>query len=132
MKRLRLTSIVAIALLVMLVACSPRRPNAPEDTRREKYSPLTLDCIFIQTIDSWKYLDPYHVIIYAPTRSNAYLLELGDYCQVFEHAEVIGISSHQNGRLCGRDQDALLVRGQRCSISTILPYKTGEDSKATK
>ncbi len=120
-----------LALLILITACSATR-STPEDTRREKYGPLTLDCIFVSTIDSWKYLDPYHVIIYAPSPSKGYLLELSNYCQVAQHAEAIGISSHQNGRLCARDQDALLVAGQRCSISAIMPYKTGEAPKTTK
>lgn len=97
-----------------------------------KYAPLTLDCIFINTIDSWKYLDPYHVTIYAPSRAHTYLVELTNYCQPLQHAEHIGISSHQSWRLCARDQDALLVGDQRCSIGAILPYKTGEEPKAAR
>jgi hypothetical protein len=34
--------------------------------------------------------------------------------------------------LCARDQDALLVGDQRCSIGAILPYKTGEEPKAAR
>lgn len=112
--------LLAIALLLLVTACSAG--PAPPDTRPEQYSSLTPDCIFIHTIDSWKYLDPYHVIIYAPSPSTGYLLELSSYCQVAEHAEHIGISSHQNGRLCARGQDALLVGDQRCSIISIRRY----------
>lgn len=122
---------VAIALLLLGAACAPRQPPV-DDTRREKYSPLTLDCIFISTIDSWKYLDPYHVIIYAPSPAKGYLLELSNYCQVAQHAERIAISSHQSGRLCARDQDALLVGGQRCSIATIQPYKPSDKPERTR
>lgn len=120
-----------IALLLLIGACSAGR-SAPQDPRPEKYSSLTQDCIFVSTIDSWKYLDPYRVIIYAPTPSKGYLLELSTYCQVAQYAEAIAISSHQNGRLCARDQDALLVGGQRCSIAAIRPYKTEEPSTISK
>ncbi len=124
--------IATLASLAVLAACAADQKTTTKDVRIEKYSPLTLDCIFIQTIDSWKYLDPYHVIIYAPSRAHAYLLELSNYCQPLQHAEHVGIASHQDGRLCARDRDALLVRDLRCSIATILPYKTEEDTGAAK
>ncbi len=119
--------ILAGTLVVAVVGCSAGSPNAPTDTRIERYSPLTLDCIFIRTIDDWRYLDPYHVIIYAPTRATAYLVELSNYCQPLQRAEHIGIASHQNGQLCARDRDALIVGDQRCPITAILPYKTGNE-----
>lgn len=121
-----------VALLLALVACAAKQENTPKDVRLQKYSPLTLDCILISTIDDWKFLDPYHAIIYAPSRAHAYLLELSNYCQPLQHAEHVGIASHQDGRLCARDRDALLVGDLRCSITTILPYKIGEDSDAAK
>ncbi len=117
-----------VALTLALAACAA--DQKVKDVRLEKYSPLTLDCIFIHTIDSWKYLDPYHVIIYAPSRAHAYLLELSNYCQPLQNVEHIGIASHQDGRLCARDRDALLVRDLRCWITTILPYKTGDEADA--
>lgn len=119
--------ILTSALVAAAAGCSADGPSAPKDPRLERYSPLTLDCIFIRTIDDWKYLDPYHVIIYAPTRATAYLVELSNYCQPLQRAEHIGIASHQDGQLCARDRDALLVGDQRCSITAILPYKTGAE-----
>jgi hypothetical protein len=117
--------ILASTLVAAVAGCSAGGANAPKDTRLQRYSPLTLDCIFIRTIDDWTYLDPYHVIVYAPNRATAYLVELSNYCQLLQRAEHIGIASHQDGQLCARDRDALLVGDQRCPITTILPYKTG-------
>lgn len=119
--------LLASAVLTTVTGCAAGGPNAPKDTRLAAYSPLTLDCIFIRTIDDWRYLDPYHVIIYAPNRTTAYLVELANYCQPLQRAEHIGIASHQDGRLCARDRDALIVGDQRCPITTILPYKTGAE-----
>lgn len=127
MKTTLLGAAATLAVLCVLSGCAAEPP--PPDVRPAQYSPLTTDCIFLTTIDSWKYLDPYHVIIYGPTRSNAYRVELSDYCQVLEHAERIGIASHQNGRLCARDQDGLLVGDQRCSIHSIQPYKAEQPEK---
>ena len=126
MSMLRRT-ILASALVAAVAGCAASGPNAPQDSRPDRYSPMTLDCIFIRTIDDWRYLDPYHVIIYAPNRTTAYLVELSNYCQPLQRAEHIGIASHQDGQLCARDRDALLVGDQRCPITTILPYKTGAE-----
>jgi len=120
--------ILASTLVAAVAGCSAGGANSPLDTRPERYSPLTLECIFMRTIDDWKYLDPYHVIIYAPSRTTAYLVELSNYCQPLQRAEHIGIASHQDGQLCARDRDALLVGDQRCPITTILPYKTGAEA----
>lgn len=125
-------TVLAITLLGLLAGCSAGGDSGAKDIRLEKYSPLTLDCIFIRTIDDWKYLDPYHAIIYAPGRSTAYLVELSNYCQPLQRAERIGIFSHQDGQLCARDRDALVVGDQRCPITTITPYKTGEEAPAAK
>lgn len=123
LRRIILTS----TLVAVVAGCSAGGAHAPKDIRPEKFSPLTLECIFIRTIDNWKYLDPYHVIIYAPNRTTAYLVELSNYCQPLQRAEHIGIASHQDGQLCARDRDALLVGDQRCSITAIIPYKTGAE-----
>ena len=126
-------TILAVTLFAVLAGgTASGEGQGPKDVRPEKYSPLTLDCIFIRTIDDWKYLDPYHAIIYAPNRSTAYLVELSNYCQPLQRAEHLGISSHQDGQLCARDRDALIVGDQRCPITTITPYKTGEEIPAAK
>jgi len=87
----------------------------------------------MRTIDNWRVLDPYHVIIYAPEGLNAYLVELATYCQpLATYPTHIGISAHEDGLLCAQDDDALVVGGQRCPISAILPYKTGKEAHPTQ
>jgi hypothetical protein len=103
------------------------RGASTKDTRPTGLPKMTLDCIFIRSIDDWKDLDGYNLIIYAPTRAHAYHIELDRYCQSLHLADHIGISSHQDGRLCSYGGDAILVRGQRCPIGAIRPYKTGGD-----
>jgi Family of unknown function (DUF6491) len=122
---------LAVILLLAFAGCSAEK--GVTDIRPTKFPELTLDCIFINTIDAWRELDPYHVIIDAPDRSTHYLLELSDYCQPLAmHPESIRISSHQSGLLCAQDRDALIVGGQRCSILAIVPYRMGEQPKAVK
>jgi len=119
---------LAITFLGTLAGCAAGGNSAPPDVRPERYSELTLDCIFINTIDNWRYLDPYHAIIYAPEPATAYLVELANYCQPLQRAERIGIAAHQDGQLCARTRDALIVGDQRCPITTITRYRVAADA----
>lgn len=107
-----------IVLLLLLMGCSAGKdpPNHPK---------LTLDCVAIRTVDRWRVLDPYHVVIYAPDRSAVYLVELAEYCQpLAQQPDHLDLSAHQDGHLCAQGGDALIVDNQRCVISSVLPYKT--------
>lgn len=125
-------TIIAVMLLGTLAGCTAGGGAAPADVRPARYSDMTLDCIFIRTIDNWKYLDPYHAIIYAPEPSSAYLVELSNYCQPLQRAERIGISAHIDGQLCAHDRDALIVGDQRCPITTITRYRVAADAPAPR
>jgi hypothetical protein len=117
---MRPKAMFAIVLPMLFMGCS-----AGKDT--SKHATLSLDCIAIRTIDRWRVLDPYHVVVYAPDRSAAYLVELERYCQrLAQEPEHIRLASHEAGRLCAGGEDALLVDDQRCTISSILPYKTSD------
>ena len=92
-----------------------------------KHGTLSLDCVAISRIDRWRVLDPYHVVVYLPDRSAAYLVELNSYCQRLAHdPDHISLSARADGRLCAHADDALLVDHERCVISAILPYKTSD------
>lgn len=116
-------AVAGAALLASVSGCV--RKQAPADTRPEKLPKLTLDCIFIKSIDDWKVLDAYNLVIYAPARTAAYHLELVTYCRPLQFANRIGIASRLDGRLCAFGGDALLAGDQRCTIGAIRPYKTG-------
>jgi hypothetical protein len=113
--------IVTTSLLAALCGCSadPTRP----DVRPRQLPDLTLDCIVVRSIDDWKVLDSQTLVIYAPTRQTAYLVELLSSCDPLRNAEVIGIESRQGGRLCSLAGDALIVGAQRCPIGAIRPYQ---------
>jgi len=88
---------------------------------------LSLDCVAIPRIDRWRVLDPYHVVVYAPDRSAAYLVELKTYCQrLAEGPDHVSVSPGKAGQLCANDGDALVVDDQRCMVSAIVPYKTSD------
>jgi hypothetical protein len=113
-------AMLAIVLVMLCVGCFVGKNTVTHAT-------LSLDCIAIRTIDRWRVLDPYHVIVYAPDRSAAYLVELERYCQrLAQGPNHINLASHEEGRLCAHGEDALLVDDQRCAISSILTYKTSD------
>jgi hypothetical protein len=126
-------AMIAGVLLFAFTGWAAARPSAPKDVRPKTLPKLTLDCIFMRTIDNWRVLDPYHVVIYAPDGLNAYLVELADYCQpLATYPNRIRISSHEDGLLCAQDDDALFVGGQRCPIAAIFPYKTRDQPTAAR
>jgi len=118
---------VGAALVLLLAGLSAGQQPTPQAGRAQK-SAKKPNCVFVGKIDSWKYLDPYHVIIYGPTRSQAYLLDLGNYCQALQSAEALGTSAVQPGRLCAQ-RDELIVRGRRCRINSIQRYKEAEKGR---
>jgi hypothetical protein len=122
MRNQRARLIVTAGLLAALCGCAadPTRP----DVRPQQLPDMTLDCIVVRTIDDWKVLDSHNVVIYAPTRQTAYLVELLTACVQLPTAEAIGIESRQGERLCSFAGDALLVGTQRCPIGAIRPYHT--------
>jgi hypothetical protein len=114
-------AVIAAVLIFGTADCATQRGKT------SPASPLTLDCVALRAIERWRVLDPYHVIVYTPDRSAAYLMEFSEACVPSavppEHIE---LAAREEGRLCARGQDALLVNGQRCVISTILRYKIGQ------
>ncbi|MBI4515452.1 MAG: hypothetical protein HY699_06525 [Deltaproteobacteria bacterium] len=119
-------TIAALASAAALSSCTAAVHNrAAEDRRPLRLPKMTLDCILIRTIDSWRVLDDYNLVIYAPTPATAYHIELGTYCHPLRVADRIAISTHEEGHLCAFGGDALLVEDQRCPIGAIRPYKTG-------
>ncbi len=59
--------VTTLAFLMILGGCAvSERGASTEDTRPAGLPKMTLDCIFVRSIDDWKELDGYNLIIYAP------------------------------------------------------------------
>jgi hypothetical protein len=83
----------------------------------------TNQCIFFRTLYDWKPLNRHNLIVWAPSRSHPYHLQLDRPCQNLRFAHTIGFTSN-NGRLCGFGGDSILVTSggglpDRCPIGSI-------------
>ncbi|MEM7198261.1 MAG: DUF6491 family protein [Pseudomonadota bacterium] len=106
--------------------------NESKQEGRTKLPKTTKDCVLVRNVHDWRALDRYNLIIWAPSRSRPYHVELDVPCMPLPFAETIGISSRDN-RLCGFGGDAILVRHQRCPVGAIKPIdKTGLEALLVK
>ena len=102
-------SLLAALLSVVLTACAgePAKDKGPILQR-----PHGNDCVFFSTVYDWKALDDDHLVIWAPGRKDAYLVELGSPLLGLHFAESVGfVDGNRDGRLCGYGRDAVLLGG---------------------
>ena len=116
---MRLSKAMVTALLFIAAAGCVRHRAVTAPART-----LTLDCVELPSVDRWRVLDSYHIVVYMPDRSAAYLVEFEQPCGSSEPPDHVEAAGAETGRLCASGRDALLVNQQRCLISTILRYKT--------
>jgi|SRR5579863_8422530 len=123
----------AIMVLAALAATGCATNVAPANHTSTSL-PGTETCIFTVDLNDWVVLDDSTLIVYAPTRKNAYLVKL--------FLPVIGLDFHEslgfegtehNGQLCRGDY--VIARGsapQRTSISAVraLSLQQAKDLRA--
>ena len=130
---------------------------APTDPTAEQQNPLlngleghrdrlpqgTLDCVFFRSIYDWRAIDRYNLIIWAPSRSSPYRVQLDRPCDGLRFTDTIAFSSNLDGRLCAYGGDAVVVDHDRCPIGSItklskdeldflLSYKPGKSDDGDK
>src|SRR5690606_11443328 len=70
------------------------------------------DCVFISSIGQYRALDDDKIVIWAPGRRNAYLVELTMPLFGLEGSwKMATIDRDRDGRLCGFGMDKIAVRG---------------------
>jgi hypothetical protein len=94
--------IAAVVLLGgMFATGSQAADNKPKDHH---------DCVFARTPQSWRVLDDTHLVIWAPTQKDAYLLELMTPLQDLNFtAKLAFIDRDNNGMICGDGSDQIAV-----------------------
>jgi hypothetical protein len=88
------------------------------------------DCVFISTVGQYRVLDRSNVVIWAPGRRNAYLLELSmPLFGLKSSMQVAMIDRDHDGRLCGFSMDKIAVRdfGQPEAASIRRMNKLGDE-----
>lgn len=116
----------AVGFVTPLAGCTFMAGEAEPPYRPSRLPETTLECIFIRSIEDWKAIDAYRLVIYAPGRRNAYLVELNSYCPDLRFADSIALDSGLDGQLCGFGGDAILVGNDRCTVGAIHPYEPGQ------
>jgi hypothetical protein len=102
------TRLAVVLATVAAAACAtggagPHPPAAP--------LPGKDACIFMSEVFDWVVIDPSTLIVYAPTRKDAYLLKLFEPEPELNFKERVGFEdSDHDGMLCGNGGDYLVLR----------------------
>jgi uncharacterized protein DUF6491 len=90
------------------------------------------ECVFARTIYDFKPLDRNKVVIWAPTRSKAYLLELSMPMPELKFANRVAfVDRNHDGMLCGYGMDRLIVADSSPGLrtpATIMGMKRLDDT----
>ena len=115
-----------LALLVTTLAASACTATTPDKTSHGKPSTALQgsDCIFFHTLYDWQSLDDHNMVIWAPSKRDAY--------HVYFMAPLIGLNfslklafvdKDHDGRLCGFSNDEIVVNDtgypQRVTITAM-------------
>lgn len=84
-------------------------PAASDAAAKETHASRN-ECVFVRSIYDFKPLDRTNLIIWAPTRRNAYLVQLGFPLPELKFAQRLAIVDRDhNGMLCGFGMDRIVV-----------------------
>jgi hypothetical protein len=84
--------------------------SAPADASTNTSHAGNNECVFARTINNFKVLDRNKMIIWAPTRSRAYLVELSMPMPELKFANTIAfVDRNHDGMLCGYGMDRIVA-----------------------
>jgi Family of unknown function (DUF6491) len=93
-----------LVMLAALAACATVHA-APSESRADKDA-----CLFVRTIHDFRPLDRTNLIIWAPGRRDAYLVELGFPLPELKFAHRLAVvDRNHDGMLCGYGMDRIVV-----------------------
>jgi hypothetical protein len=95
----------AVTLSMAAVASAPALASTDTSSHAGKN-----ECVFARTINDFKVLDRNKMIIWAPTRSRAYLVELSMPMPELKFANTIAfVDRNHDGMLCGYGMDRIVA-----------------------
>lgn len=131
-----MTKFFVVACIALLASACSQTPTVSGDETidsflaQEELTPaLPTERIVNFTIDSWKYIDPYNIMIKTKRKEN-YLVSLGTNCQRLENNIAIGTTS-TGGALTKFDKiiyDDHALGPQDCLIRNIVKLEPIKDS----
>ena len=113
---------IAVLVIVGLASC------ATQDDSSATIPSGGDDCFWANSIHDWRAIDDQTLIVWSPSRSCPYLVELARRCMSIRFTEDIGFYD-RDGRICPYGGDAVIVprdAGDRCSIASIKRLSPGD------
>jgi hypothetical protein len=99
----------------------PAGPAPPQSLTPDPTASKSHNCLPIHAIQDWRAIDPSHLLVTTGVRGWTHAIELNRRCPGLQFAERIRWDG-TNERICGDGNDAVIVRGDRCTIVSIRPY----------
>ena len=113
--------------LLLLEGCSAgrgpsRSPTASPDEPPSRLPTPTGKCIFLDTINDWKAVDPYQLLLRTRASGWQWEITLDRRCSDILFADALRWDTPDT-RVCAYRTDAIVVRRDRCRIGSIQPYQ---------
>ncbi len=114
-------TLMSVAGAALLSGCAAAGTQANTDEESES-APITTDSVRIDQVRDFRVLDDSNLILYAPTRRQAYHVELMPACQGLRFADTIALRG-RTGRLAGFAGDRVIIDRpgipDRCPVSSV-------------
>lgn len=94
---------------------------ASEDAPEARLPAPTGKCIFIDTINDWKAVDPFHILVRTRATGWQWKITLTRRCSNILYANALKWDTIDT-RVCDSRADAITVPRDRCPIGSIEPY----------
>ena len=95
----------SLMVLAALAACASAHATTTSESRADKDA-----CLFVRSIHDFRPLDRTNLIIWAPGRRDAYLVELGFPLPELKFAHRLAVvDRNHDGMLCGFGMDRIVV-----------------------
>lgn len=99
------------------------------DTPPRKLPSPTGKCIFLDTINDWKAVDPYHILVRTRATGWQWKVTLTRRCANILYANALAWDTVDT-RVCDSRADAITVPRDRCPIGSIEPYDEPPEVKS--
>jgi hypothetical protein len=111
-------------VLVSAGGCAARHPRT---TDPHPELPGRNECVQILYIQNWDLLSPDSLIVYAPERSDAFLVKLTQPVPDFNSRDSVGFTSgNHDGQICGASGDMLVRAALHVPLAAVRALSSGE------
>lgn len=124
--RRRAERLAAAVVLAVVAGCAAQKSAGPDaggaDAPPRRLASPTGKCIFLDTINDWKAVDPYHLLVRTRATGWQWRVTLDRRCSEILYANALKWDTIDT-RVCDSRADAIVVPRNRCPIGSIEPYE---------